>query len=333
MTLLRFAVSVVVGSTLTLCGAADVELPSVPTKFPAFPHEPSGAVALGPGHVLIVEDEKEHPLDLMAVGRRVEISDEGLVPPTPLNDLEGVTRDGEGRVYAITSHSSNKGGEVKASRERLARFRITEGGISDFEVVGNLKRAFDRIPELQASLRVTDRQEPGSVGKFEIEGLAWSAEEQALLIGCRGPLLDGKAIVLFLTNPDGLFRGDPPNLRSVRLDLAGQGIRGIEFDPVLGGFVVIGGSTSGPRRFDLWLWDGKGATAKRLTVPTFEALRQPEGISSVEVGEAKKLFVASDDGTTDKDYYKHPARTEASNTSTPGSYLFLDYAPLEAQAD
>jgi len=329
----RLPAALVTMLILTLPGAADDTLPSTATAFPHMPHEPSGVVALAPGLVLVVEDEKEHPFDLLRIGPGVSVSDERLIPATHLNDLEGVTRDARGRVYAITSHSPNKAGETKANRQRLARFRVTEEGITELQVLGNLRPRFERFPELRASLRPPARDGTLPPVAFEIEGLAWHPEKKALLMGLRGPVLDGKAVVLILANPGEAFEGAEPELRQARVDLSGQGIRGMEHDDLLGGFVIIGGNTSGPRRFDLWLWDGEGTTAKRLTVPAFETLQQPEGVCQVETGSSKRLLIVSDDGTTDKAYYKHPGRPDAINSSTPGSYLFIDYQALRAKGD
>ena len=160
---------------------------------------------------------------------------------------------------------------------------------------------------------------------FMIEGLAWDPGEKTLILGLRGPLVDGRALLLRLANPDQAFAGAAPILSESRLDLDGQGIRGIEYDETLRGFVLIGSTTTDPQQFDLWLWDGESAAAERLEVPGFETLRQPEGLCSVEVGSSRKLLIVSDDGMTDKSYYRETDAPDASNRSTPGSYLFVDY--------
>ena len=57
-----------------------------------------------------------------------------------LDDLEGLALDRAGFVFATTSHSRNDGGEEKAAREKLVRFRIKGNRVVDPKVVGGLKR-------------------------------------------------------------------------------------------------------------------------------------------------------------------------------------------------
>jgi hypothetical protein len=75
-------------------------------------------------------NEKEFPFSLLTIhpdGSTTQqslIVDSGDESPGKLDDLEGLTTDSAGFVYAITSHSRNSKGEEKKSREKLVRFRV-----------------------------------------------------------------------------------------------------------------------------------------------------------------------------------------------------------------
>ncbi|MBK6293748.1 MAG: hypothetical protein IPF55_04940, partial [Rhodoferax sp.] len=58
-----------------------------------------------------------------------------------LDDLEGLAVDHAGRVYVLTSHSRDADGDVKKSRDKLARFRLEGDRIVEPVVVDGLKAA------------------------------------------------------------------------------------------------------------------------------------------------------------------------------------------------
>ena len=95
-------------------------------------HEPSAIQQLPDGRFLAVEDEKDHPFSLVTFGSDGQIS---ATSPGPglfdwfdslwkLDDLEGITIDKTGNLYAITSHSRDGDGTEKKSRDKLVRFRV-----------------------------------------------------------------------------------------------------------------------------------------------------------------------------------------------------------------
>ncbi|MGI9295344.1 MAG: hypothetical protein ACR2PS_15305, partial [Pseudomonadales bacterium] len=79
--------------------------------------EPSGLTQLPDGRVVVVDDEKSHPISILTLDDRLMLSVEPLqIEPLfyrpsehetrgALNDLEALARDNHGCVYAITSHS------------------------------------------------------------------------------------------------------------------------------------------------------------------------------------------------------------------------------------
>lgn len=273
-------------------------------------YEPSAILQLPDGRFLVVEDEKSQPLSLVTLGAGGSVDSTALTAGLfemfsdfwKLDDLEGLTIDRAGLVYAITSHSRNDDGGEKKSRERLVRFRVEGTRVVDTQVVEGLKQALaTRHPLLAASARVRDVK--GS-GGLNIEALEMSPDQQRLLIGFRSPLHDGRALVASVVNPTAIFESDEaPHIAPAleELDLGGHGIRGLSFVPALGAYLVIGGPVSRERAsFDLWRWSGEpGAPAIRVTVPGLSGFEKAEGVSPAVVGGLERIVIVSDDGNRD----------------------------------
>lgn len=269
--------------------------------------EPSAIQQLPDGRFLVVEDEKEHPLSLVTLGANGSVEHTALTPGLlqvfsefwKLDDLEGLTLDRSGFVYAITSHSRNDEGEEKKSREKLVRFRVEGERVSSPMVVGGLKRAMTaRHPVLAEAAKV---REVKTRGGLNIEALEMTPDQQRLLIGFRSPLSGRRAIIASIDNPAGIFdAGEPPRVSTslVELDLGGHGIRGLSYIPTLGEYLVIGGPVSRePAQFDLWLWSGQpGAPARRVTIPGLQGLEHAEGVSPAVIGGVQRIVIVSDDG-------------------------------------
>ena len=118
-------------------------------------YEPSGIQQLADGRFLVVEDEEKHALGLLHISGG-QVSHEALNAPFwswlngdfwKLDDLEGVTADRAGNIYAITSHSRDSNGNERKSREILVRFRIEGDSVVDPRVVGSLKLSLIHISE------------------------------------------------------------------------------------------------------------------------------------------------------------------------------------------
>lgn len=270
-------------------------------------YEPSAIQQLSDGRFLVLEDEKEHPFSLVAIGP------DGTVASTPLrpgpqesaeafrklNDLEGITLDRTGHVYAITSHSRDGDGDEKASRERLLRFRI-EGDRAVAPKVSNaLKPALlTAHPVLAAAAEIRDVKAGGGLN---IEALDLSPDAQRLLIGFRSPLPGKRALVACVENPAAIFdSGEAPRIsaRLEILDLDGNGIRGMSWFPCLDGYLLIGGPVARePVQFQLWFWSGRpGAPARRVTIPGLAGLERAEGICPAVIDGRQWIAVVSDDG-------------------------------------
>ena len=274
-------------------------------------YEPSGIQQLADGRFLVVEDEEEHALSLLRIsGGR--ISHTALRAPFwswgngdfwKLDDLEGVTADRAGNIYAITSHSRDSDGDEWKSRERLVRFRIEGDKVVDPMVVGSLKRDLTAAhPELAASAGI---REVKSAGGLNIEALAMSADQRRLLIGFRSPLLDGRAIVASIENPGAIFDGDErPQIGATltTLDLGGNGIRGMSWVPFLGGYLVIAGPVARERvEFQLWFWPGgSDDRPRRVSVAGLPGFEHAEGVSPAVIDGRQCIIIVSDDGSREE---------------------------------
>ena len=112
-------------------------------------YEPSAIQQLSDGRFLVVEDEKEHPFSLVSIDGDGTVKSkamgpgwfEGSNPFWKLDDLEGLTGDALGFLYAVTSHSRDDDGDEKKSRNKLVRFRIEGDRVREPVVVGGLKSA------------------------------------------------------------------------------------------------------------------------------------------------------------------------------------------------
>ena len=270
-------------------------------------YEPSAIVQLADGRFLVVEDEKEHPFSLVSIKRDGNVNSTPLTPGLfdfadsfwKLDDLEGLTLDPSGWIYAITSQSLDSHGDSKKSREKLVRFRIKGDRVIDAKSVGNLKSALlTAHPVLAAAAGIRDVK---SGGGFNVEALEASADGRRLWVGFRGPLLDQRAILACVDNPSGIFDADePPQIapRLETLDLGGHGIRGMSYVQALGGYLIIGGP-AGPEEaaFRLWFWSSEtGGPARRVRLPGLPGLEHAEGICPAVLDGQPCLVIVSDDG-------------------------------------
>lgn len=291
---------------------ADMNADSAPGFLPLTGlYEPSAIVQLADGRFLVVEDEKEHPFSLVEIDSHGRVERSALKPGWleggdsfwKLDDLEGLTLDRSGRIYAITSQSLSGDGEQKKSREKLVRFRVEGDRVSETEVVKGLKPALVAVHhELAAAARLSDVK--GS-GGLNVEALEFSADNTRLFVGFRSPLRDKCALVARVENPLAMFEKDEspriaPTLEA--LDLGGNGIRGMSYLPSLDGFLLIAGPASeASKPFQLWFWSGDpGAPARRVSIPGLSGLAHAEGVCPALIDGQQKIMVVSDDGDREK---------------------------------
>lgn len=296
-------------------------------------YEPSAIVQLADGRFLVIEDEKEHPFSLLSLDLDGHVVSSPLTPGWfeggdgfwKLDDLEGLALDRSGAIYAITSQSLDGDGEQKKAREKLVRFRVEGDRIVARASFKGLKAALiEAHPELAAAARMADVKGGGGLN---VEALELGAEQapvpQRLLVGLRSPLVDGCALIAIVDNPAGIFdNNEAPRVAPslVKLDLGGNGIRGMSYITDLHGFLVIGGPVSKALSpFELWFWSGApAAVARRVAIPGLPGLGHAEGICPASIDGHAKIIVVSDDGDRAK--------------GRCARFLMLDPAQLEIAA-
>ncbi|MFQ5438649.1 MAG: DUF3616 domain-containing protein [Paracoccaceae bacterium] len=270
--------------------------------------EPSAVRQRADGRLFLVQDEPSAALGTLTLaddGRPLSFS---LQSPTPhrrdglprLGDLEGLARGKDGYFYAVTSHSRTTSGKRHKSRERIVRLRLTGDEVSTFDVYGHLITDIIRAyPVLGAS--VASPYAKGRRG-FNIEGLCFDADRERLLIGLRGPVLNGASVVLVLENPAQVFGGEKPRFadRLIRLGMAGEGIRSLSYIPALGRYLLVGQKAArkgtSNRKFHLWVWGGPGSEPpKRVDIKGVK-WRNSEGLTPVTLGGKDYVLFVSDDG-------------------------------------
>lgn len=295
------------------------------------PCNASTALSMGRGGLFVVADDEEKSpatLRLYRSGQAGPALGEGLIPKSavapvkdghPELDLEGSARIGP-LVYWIGSHgaadSRGEGdrGDPRPNHRRL--FATSLGLRADTKgpglslTVEPMGRAYTTlIEDLTADPRharfrlAAAAQRPAkSKGGLNIEGLGATPEGE-LLIGFRNPLIEGKALLVRLTNPNGVMAGDKAIFGDpVLLDLGGQGIRSLEW--ANGNLLILAGPAEGSKGKDtpsaLYRWLGQGAVPPqrlRTFSPVDGAPLNPEALFLA--GDA--LVVLSDDGSLKQD--------------------------------
>lgn len=270
-------------------------------------YEPSAIQQLPDGRFLVVEDEKKHPFSLVTLSAAGGVSSTPLLPPAQtgdavwkLDDLEALTLDRAGHVYALTSHSRNGEGDEKKSRDKLVRFRVEGERMVEPMLARGLKPALTGAhPVLAAAAALRDVKAQGG---FNIEALEISADGQQLLVGFRSPMLDQQAIIACVENPAAMFdSGESPRIAPslISLDLNGNGIRGLAYIPELDGYLVISGPVAREQmQFQLWFWNGHAdQPARRVSVAGMPGFEHAEGVSPAVIDGRQRIIIVSDDGS------------------------------------
>ncbi len=270
--------------------------------------EPSAIAQLPDGRFLVVEDEKSRPFSLLTIRpdgttSSVPLRTGALSAAMELDDLEGISVDAAGFVYAITSHSRSGKGKEKKARERLVRFRVAGDLALDPVVVSGLKEAMSAAhPVLAQAATVLEVKADGGLN---IEALEVTPDGERLLIGFRGPLLEGRAIVAAIDNARAVFEaGAAPRMAQplVTLELGGDGIRAMSYLPALAAYLLVSGPpTAVDGEFHLWSWGGtQRDQPRRLSVPGPAGMARAEGVTPAIIDGKPVIIVVSDDGDREK---------------------------------
>lgn len=295
----------------------------------SYPEASAVAVAGSPPRWLVVVDNEVphavlYPLAEQSakVGRAA--LNAGISPGYEADDVEAVTvlpwdPNGDGKpenVYHVFAASSarTKSGNVKKERDALFAVAITaaEGKPPAFSPAAEVKinrsvRAQIRalgsenadqpwgVPLRDSAWRQGAKPDgkddalAGAAG-LNIEGLTVNKDASALLLGLRSPLVQGKALLISLTNPVaalglGGSEAQPAALSApVLLDLGGLGFRSIEWDAGRGVYLIAAGGADDKKVFRFYTWSGEaGAAPEEVKTPSALAAAklEPEGITPV----------------------------------------------------
>jgi hypothetical protein len=273
-------------------------------------NEASGIQQLPDGRFLVINDEEDHPMDILTLDSQGQFSAEALYPQQQfkkdgagsdfrkLADLEGIDIDKQGYIYAITSHSYNSKGNKKDSRKKLLRFKISGNTILEPVVIGNLEDSIAKQHKFLAQA-LADKDSKSDQG-FNIEGLSLNPSQDKLLIGLRTPLPENKAVIISIDNMGDVFTHQAsPKIspQVVYLNLGGDGIRSMNYMPRLKGYLIVSGPAgkSENRNFNLWFWDGEQpGVAQRVTVTGLAGFEETEGLSPIIWNGQERLLMITD---------------------------------------
>ena len=241
-------------------------------------------------------------------------------PKYPEVDIEGATIIGR-RIYWISSHGRNKDGKTRPNRYRFfATIVKSQNGIVTIEPVG--KPCKTLIHDLVKSenmryLRLdrATRFDAGELPKKErrklapkeeglnIEGLCSSADGRIIYIGFRNPRpVDrisqrAKAIIVPLMNPDAVLEKNRAPIfgEPILLDLAGLGIRSMEYSNFYKAYFIIAGTFDDSPKYAIYRWSGKKERPPVLVRQLSQSDCSPEAMITFK--NSDKFFTLSDDGS------------------------------------
>ncbi|OSI17319.1 Pycsar system effector family protein [Neisseria dumasiana] len=274
-------------------------------------YEPSAVQQLPDGRLLVVEDEHSRAASIVSFNKDGTLDENESIDTRivrgfkrKLSDLEGLTLDNDGYVYAITSHSRNREGVRRPDREHFIRFKIRGNEVvelSSFNGLVDILESSDQVEQLI-------RSKIGTMLDFKtinIEGLAYDPNKNRLLLGFRDPEFSDKSMILYIDNPKEMFEQKAkPNFVDVAfLDIKGGGIRSINYDAVLKSYILTNEvkDEQGKKFPQFWLWNGEPTSeAKPIDLPNMSHMTNVEAVDSVKVNGQNRLIFMSDDGDATK---------------------------------
>ena len=266
----------------------------------------SAGVALD-AHSFVVGDDESNVLRVYAVKGGPEptqvvdlkafLNLEGKKPET---DIEAAAMVGN-RVYWITSHGLNRVGKDRENRHRFFATQVDRSTNSISIVpVGkpyeSLQGDMLRAPGLAGlGLAKAARISPKVEGGFNIEGLG-AGPGGRLWIGLRGPMSEGKAILIPLINPEQVVdNGTAAVFGEARLlDLGGLAVRDMVWRD--GAMYILAGPTLQGQPYRVFRWNPEGTKV----VPMGEVIEtrgHPEVLMAFPDAPAHKFYVLLDDGS------------------------------------
>ena len=272
-------------------------------------------------------------------------------PEYPEADIEGATTIGD-CIYWITSHGRNKDGKLRPNRYRFfatttkienGKVHIVPFGKPCKTLIHSLVKTqtgrelgldkATRFNEKKPTKKHLENLAPKEKG-LNIEGLCASADGKILYIGFRNPLVsdkltrERKAIIVPLNNPqEEIEKGQAPIFDEPLLwDLAGQGVRSMEYSPFHKTYFVIAGHSDESPVFSLYNWSGE-KNAPPVLVQQLSSKQSdfsPEAL--VVFKNSNKILLLSDDGTL-------PVKVSSASDCLEGELLPDGYCPNKSLTD
>jgi len=234
----------------------------------------------------------------------------------PETDIEGATWF-NGRIFWIASHGRNRDGKHWPSRHQFFATTVNQAvPDANITVDGNY---FGLIDDLIAYDSLYDLGLCDAIGVWgghidpttipdlapkvsgiNIEGLCASADANSMFIAFRNPRPDvngvANALIINLTNPEEVvLNGAEPNLAPpMLLDLAGLGIRSMEYSPTLGQYLIAAGSHKSGTDEPLQILYSYDMVTGLLTLIDEFPVITPEGV--FQFPDSNDIELLSDDG-------------------------------------
>lgn len=228
-----------------------------------------------------------------------------------LDDLEGMAlvEDGGRRfIFAVPSLSLKQRRKRRKKKSERGKEAPARNGLLRITIGREEQLEAEAIPDFRAWLIVnapglgkSPRYLPDD-GGLNVEGLGWDPAGQALLLGLRTPVPDGKPLLLRvrlkevggaweLSNLEML----PPVALAIEDAVGEQGVRAIEYNPSRGvALIVVGNSTSASKApFTLYSWDGNPqGVVRRFPNVRFHRKMKVEGVTHGAIdGRGAVVFV------------------------------------------
>ncbi len=231
-------------------------------------------------------------------------------PKNPEADIEAATRIGN-RIYWITSHGRSKNGKLRPNRYRFFATTIkNENAKATIHPTGSacktlLQTLLDHPNMqnlgLQHATRLGKKKQKNLAPKkqgLNIEAICASADGSSLYIGFRNPRPADNALVIKLTNPAQVIdkAATPEFAQPILWNLAGLGIRSMEYSPYHKAYLIIAGPHDQTANFRLYRWSGS-PTEQPKPVPNIDLNKlglTPEAMITFK--NSPRIFILSDDG-------------------------------------
>ena len=354
------------GKTDTMTVPYRVSLPTTPTsRVMQSISDPSTAIAVGGGHLLVADDEKSEIrlYDGERSGR--EVAQFMVTSQSSEIDHEASARKGD-TVWWFGSHGNKKDGALQPSRQIVyastltgsgANARLTAKGVPYTGLRTDLV-AWDQANDnrLGFAAATAAGKLPDARDGFNIEGAEFSPDGSELYLGFRSPVVpataDGRAVIVPVENIQALTDGTATRAafgEPILLDLAGQSIRELRKNAA-GEYLILtadSGGTTPAETQSLWVWNGARGTAPvKLAASTLTKDFETTALGGWEaIGELPdhllqgapvrlvmdqgfdKLYGGSTENKDETNSYWRKARTDLVTLSAPATTTFATTDP------